>query len=128
MTTGAPPIRAWVRKMRDRAWVDDVRLENAKLKPVRITGHLRVGHGTHKASGGLVRVTLVVASGQVIESLVSGDFYAIADAPTRIEEALLGDADGESIGRDRRRRLGCGATGGQGDRAGSGALTAPNIQ
>ncbi|HUZ00317.1 MAG TPA: biotin/lipoate A/B protein ligase family protein [Thermomicrobiaceae bacterium] len=89
----------WVRKMRDRAWVDDVRLENMKLKPVRITGHVRVGHGTNKASGGLVRVTLVVASGQVIQSLVSGDFYAIGDAPTRIEEALLGDADGGSIAR-----------------------------
>lgn len=89
----------WVRKMRDRDWVDEVKLENSKLKPLRITGHVRVGHGTHKAPGGLVRVTLVIASGHVIESLVSGDFYAIGDAPARIEEALLGDADGEAIGR-----------------------------
>lgn len=90
---------AWVRKMRDRAWVDDLKLENSKLKPLRLTGHVRVGHGTNKAPGGLVRVTLVIASGEVIESLVSGDFYAIGDAPARIEEALLGDAGGDSIGR-----------------------------
>lgn len=83
----------WVRKMREREWVDDVRLEAEKHKPVRITGNVRVGHGVTKAPGGLVRVTLVIASGQVISALVSGDFYAIGDAPAQIERALLGSSE-----------------------------------
>ena len=85
--------RGWVRKMRDRGWIDDVRLETPRPKPLRITGNVRIGHGLTKAPGGLVRVTLVVASGQVIAALVSGDFYAIGEAPARLEAALQGGAD-----------------------------------
>jgi hypothetical protein len=55
----------------------------------------------HKAPGGLVRVTLMVASGTVAEALVSGDFYAIGDAPAVIQNALLGSADPDAM----RRRL-----------------------
>ena len=93
----------WAVRMRERAWLDDVRLDTGKHKPVRITGHVHVGHGTHKAPGGLVRVTLVIASGEVIESLVSGDFYAIGDAPAQIEAALLGPAE-ETAMRERLDR------------------------
>ncbi len=82
----------WVGRMRDRDWLDEVRLETEKHKPVRITGNVRVGHGVTKAPGGLVRVTLVIESGKVIDSLVSGDFYAIGDAPALVERALLGPA------------------------------------
>ena len=83
----------WVRRMREREWIDDVHLASERRKPLRITGNVRAGHGMHKAPGGLVRVALVIASGDVIESLVSGDFYAIGDAPSRLEAALLGPLD-----------------------------------
>lgn len=93
--------RGWVGKMRSRAWLDEVRLQREGHKPLRITGHVHLGHGVHKAPGGLVRVTLMVASGTVAEALVSGDFYAIGDAPAVIQNALLGPADPDAI----RRRL-----------------------
>ncbi len=89
--------RHWVGKMRSREWVDEVRLQREGHKPLRITGHVHLGHGVHKAPGGLVRVTLMVASGNVVEALVSGDFYAIGDAPTAIQNALLGQADADAI-------------------------------
>lgn len=87
----------WVGKMRSRSWVDDVRLEREVHKPLRITGHVHLGHGVHKAPGGLVRVTLVIASGEVVDALVSGDFYAIGDAPALIEKALLGPTGAAAI-------------------------------
>ena len=89
--------RRWQAKMRSRAWVDEVRLERDGAKPLRITGHVHLGHGVNKAPGGLVRVTLMIASGEVIDALVSGDFYAIGDAPAAIQKALLGPADEEAI-------------------------------
>jgi lipoate-protein ligase A len=89
--------RRWVAKMRSRAWLDDVRLEKPRPKPLRITGHVHLGHGVNKAPGGLVRVTLVVASSEVVDALVSGDFYAIGNAPAQIERALLGPADADAI-------------------------------
>ena len=85
--------RRWVGKMRSREWLDEVRLEKEGHKPIRITGHVYLGHGVHKAPGGLVRVTLMVASDDVVEALLSGDFYAIGDARAVIEKALLGPAD-----------------------------------
>ena len=87
----------WVRKMRSREWVDEVRLERETQKPLRITGHVQLGHGVKKAPGGLVRVTLMIASGEVIAALVSGDFYAIGNAPALIEKALLGPAGADAI-------------------------------
>jgi lipoate-protein ligase A len=89
--------RRWVGKMRSREWLDEVRLQREGHKPLRITGHVHLGHGVHKAPGGLVRVTLMVASGNVAEALVSGDFYAIGDAPAAIQDALLGPADPDAI-------------------------------
>ncbi len=89
--------QGWLAKMRSRAWVDEVRLQKEGHKPLRITGHVHLGHGVHKAAGGLVRVTLMVATGEVIEALVSGDFYAIGDAPAAIQKALLGSADEQAI-------------------------------
>lgn len=87
----------WVGKMRTRAWLDEVRLDREKQKPLRITGHVHMGHGVHKAPGGLVRVTLMIASGEVVDALVSGDFTAIGDAPGAIEKALLGPVTEEAI-------------------------------
>lgn len=87
----------WVGKMRSRSWIDEVRLERELNKPLRITGHVHLGHGVHKAPGGLVRVTLMIASGEVVDALVSGDFYAIGDAPALIEKALLGPAGAVAI-------------------------------
>ena len=87
----------WVRKMRDREWIDDVRLETERQKPLRITGNVRIGHGLTKAPGGLVRVSLVIASGEVVAALVSGDFYAIGEAPAKLEAALLGPSDMKSL-------------------------------
>ena len=87
----------WVGKMRSRAWIDEVRLASELHKPLRITGHVHLGHGVHKARGGLVRVTLMIVSGEVVDALVSGDFYAIGDAPALIEKALLGPAGAEAI-------------------------------
>lgn len=89
--------RRWVAKMRSHQWVDEVRLQREGHKPLRITGHVHLGHGVNKAPGGLVRVTLMVASGKVTEALVSGDFYAIGDAPALIQKALLGPADPGAI-------------------------------
>ncbi len=89
--------RRWATKMRSGAWVDEVRLDRERHKPLRITGHVHLGHGVHKARGGLVRVTLMAASDEVVEALVSGDFYAIGEAPARIEKALLGSADPDAI-------------------------------
>lgn len=89
--------RRWVSKMRSRAWVDEVRFDRQAEKPLRITGHVHLGHGVHKAPGGLVRVTLLVASDEVIQALVSGDFTAIGNAPALIEKALLGPAGLEAI-------------------------------
>ena len=89
--------RQWVSKMRSRAWLDEVRLDRDKHKPLRITGHVHMGHGVHKARGGLIRVTLMVASGEVREALVSGDFTAIGDARSVIEKALLGAAAEDAI-------------------------------
>jgi lipoate-protein ligase A len=89
--------RRWVSKMRTHAWLDEVRLQKGAHKPVRITGHVQLGHGVHKAPGGLVRVTLMIASGEVVAALVSGDFTAIGDATSRMEEALLGPADLDAI-------------------------------
>jgi lipoate-protein ligase A len=90
--------KTWVGKMRSREWMNDVQLDRAGNKPLLITGHVHLGYGMHKAPGGLVRVTLVVASDEVKEALVSGDFYAIGDAPVDIERALLGSADADAIG------------------------------
>ncbi len=89
--------RRWIRKMRSPEWLDDVRLPVEGHKPLRITGHVHLGHGVHKAPGGLVRVTLMVASDEVVDALVSGDFYAIGDAPSEIENALLGSAQTDSL-------------------------------
>ena len=89
--------RRWVHKMRDREWIDDVRLDNVRQKPLRITGHVRIGHGLTKAPGGLVRVSLVIASGEVVGALVSGDFYAIGEVPAKLEAALQGPADMRSL-------------------------------
>lgn len=89
--------RRWVGKMRSREWLDEVRLQREGHKPLRITGHVHLGHGVHKATGGLIRVTLMVASGNVVEALVSGDFYAIGDAPSAIQDALRGPADPDAI-------------------------------
>lgn len=89
--------RRWVSKMRMRAWIDEVRLDREKEKPLRITGQVHMGHGVHKAPGGLVRVTLMIASGDVVEALVSGDFTAIGDATGAIEKALVGPATEEAI-------------------------------
>ncbi len=94
--------KKWVGKMRSREWLNEVHLDRAGHKPLRITGHVHLGHGVHKAPGGLVRVTLVVASDEVREALikealVSGDFYAIGDAPVEIEQALLGPAHADAI-------------------------------
>lgn len=89
--------RRWVGKMRTRQWLDEVHLERAGQKPLRITGHVHMGHGVHKAPGGLVRVTLMIASGDVIEALVSGDFTAIGDARGPLERALLGSASEDAI-------------------------------
>ncbi len=89
--------RRWVPRMRSRAWVDEVGLGGRPRKPLRITGQVYLGHGDHKAPGGLVRVTLVVAGDTVVDSLVSGDFYAIGDAPAQMEAALLGPASPEGL-------------------------------
>ncbi|HET7421344.1 MAG TPA: biotin/lipoate A/B protein ligase family protein [Candidatus Dormibacteraeota bacterium] len=94
--------RKWVGKMRTREWLDEVRLSREAEKPLRITGHVHLGHGIHKAPGGLIRVTLMIASGEVVEALVSGDFTAIGDAPGLMERALLGPATEDGI----RTRLG----------------------
>lgn len=96
--------RRWVGKMRSHEWLDEVRLARDAEKPLRITGHVHMGHGVHKAPGGLVRVTLMVASSDVVEALVSGDFTAIGDAPSLIEKALLGPATEGAI-RDRLETL-----------------------
>ena len=90
----------WVGRMRTREWLDEVRLDGARTKPLRITGHVHMGHGVHKAPGGLIRVTLMVASGHVVDALVSGDFTAVGDARDRVAKALLGPA-GEVEIRDR---------------------------
>lgn len=82
--------KSWIARMRKREWVDEVRLREDRHKPIRITGNVKLGHGLSKARGGLVRVTLVIAGRQIIESLVSGDFYTVGDATSRIESALLG--------------------------------------
>ncbi|HUY60342.1 MAG TPA: biotin/lipoate A/B protein ligase family protein [Candidatus Dormibacteraeota bacterium] len=87
----------WVPRMRDRTWIDEVGLGGQRRKPLRITGQVYLGHGDHKAPGGLVRVTLVVAGDTVVESLVSGDFYAIGDAPAQLEAALLGPASAQGL-------------------------------
>jgi lipoate-protein ligase A len=87
----------WVHRMRDRDWIDDVRLNTERQKPLRITGNVRIGHGLTKAPGGLVRVSLVIASGEVVAALVSGDFYAIGEAHAKLEAALRGPADMTSL-------------------------------
>jgi lipoate---protein ligase len=89
--------RRWVRRMRSRAWLDEVRLDPERHRPLRITGHVHMGHGVHKAPGGLIRATLMIASGEVVEALVSGDFTAVGEARAAIEEALLGPASAEAI-------------------------------
>ena len=95
--------RRWVRRMRDREWIDDVHLETGRRKDLRITGNVRAGNGVYKAPGGLIRVTLVIAEGMVIEALVTGDVTALGDATSAIEAALLGAADEGAIGERLRK-------------------------
>lgn len=85
--------RRWVTQMRSPAWIDQVRMAPDHLKALRITGNVRLGHAIHKAVGGLLRVTVVVADGQITSALISGDFYAVGDALERVGQALLGPAD-----------------------------------
>jgi len=94
--------RGWVSRMRSPAWVDQVRLPGDRLKALRITGNVKLGHAIHKAVGGLLRVTVLVADGQITSALISGDFYAVGDALERVGEALLGPADLVEVG-DRVR-------------------------
>ncbi|MHB8324821.1 MAG: lipoate--protein ligase family protein [Candidatus Dormibacteria bacterium] len=90
--------RRWVRQMRSSAWIDQVRMPPDRLKALRITGNVGLGHAVHKAPGGLLRVTVIVADRQITSALVSGDFYAVGDALQRVEQALLGPADIEAVG------------------------------
>ena len=83
----------WVQRMRSAAWLDDVRFSDDRLRPVKITGHVRVGRATHKAPGGLLRATVMVAEGRITQALVSGDFYAVGHAVDDLEEAIVGTAD-----------------------------------
>lgn len=92
-----------VRRMRSRAWLDDVRLPADRLRALRITGNVRVGHAVRKAPGGLVRATLIIADGQITHALLSGDFYAVGDVVPELEQALLGPV-AESGPRDRLYR------------------------
>ncbi len=94
--------RRWVTKMRSPAWVDEVRIPPDHLKALRITGNVGLGHAIHKAAGGLLRVTVLVADGQITSALISGDFYAVGDALERVGQALLGPADMVALG-DRVR-------------------------
>ncbi len=89
--------RWWAAKMRSRDWLNEVRLDTAGTKRLRITGHVHMGHGVHKAPGGLIRVTLMVASNRVVDALVSGDFTAVGADRERIANALLGPAGEDEI-------------------------------
>ncbi|MHB1500110.1 MAG: lipoyl protein ligase domain-containing protein [Candidatus Dormibacteria bacterium] len=89
--------RRWVRRMRSATWLNDVRLPDARLRSLKITGNVRVGQGTHKARGGLLRATVMVAAGHIAHALVSGDFYAVGDAVRDMEKAIVGSAELEQV-------------------------------
>ena len=89
--------------MRSPGWVDQVHMPAERLKALRITGNVGLGHAIHKAAGGLLRVTVLVADGEITSALISGDFYAVGDALERVERALLGPAAMVAVG-DRIRR------------------------
>ena len=89
--------RRWVGQMRSPAWLDEVSLPPDRLRALRITGNVGLGHAVHKAAGGLLRVTVIVAEQQITSALVSGDFYAVGDGLQRVEQALLGPADSGAL-------------------------------
>jgi lipoate-protein ligase A len=91
---------SWIHRMRSPAWLDEVRLPAAQLKALRITGNVRIGHAAHKAPGGLLRATVIVAEDRILEALVSGDFYVVGNALQNLEKAIVGPAEIGSV-RDR---------------------------
>ena len=85
--------RRWVQRMRSASWLDDVRFPEDRVRPLKITGNVRVGRATHKAPGGLLRATVMVAEGRITRALISGDFSAVGHVIEGLEEATVGTAD-----------------------------------
>jgi lipoate-protein ligase A len=86
-------IHQWDERLQDETWFHRVKLAEKPYRAIKITANVRILTATHKAPGGLMRLTVRVIDGKIDDLLLSGDFaYSPQDALWQIAEKFKGSA------------------------------------